>query len=173
MLSICLSYCTSPGIKHADDDNADDSLARSAPDTESFTKTDTLRDTVYLPEPREELAKLRVGRHKLTLQWISWDEPGYVDISEPIEGWYAIKGEQIGKTEGEYLRIDGKLKPVSETELLFRGTIESKVSAGNNGEPCVRNGSKVFLTKDNRKYWRLQDMLNCDKIITDYIDIYF
>lgn len=136
-------------------------------------KTDTVRDTVYLEKPAEDLASLRVGRHKITLQWISWDEPGFADISKAEDGWYIIKGEQIGKPEEEYLRIDGKIKPVSKTELLFNGTIEMKVLEGNNAEPCLRTGSKVFLTKGNRKYWRLQDMLNCDKVVTDYVDIYF
>jgi hypothetical protein len=122
------------------------------------------------PTPEEEL--IRPGRHKLTLQWISWDRPGYASIAKADSGRYSIKGEQRNKNN-EYLRIAGTLKPISDEYLEFKGRIETKVVQGNGGEPCIREGNMIFYAKGNRKYWRLQEMLNCDSVVTDYVDIYF
>jgi len=36
----------------------------------------------------------------------------------------------------------------------------------------VRSGPMEFLVTQDRKYWRLQDMVACDGL-TDYVDIYF
>jgi hypothetical protein len=112
------------------------------------------------------------GKHALTLQWISWDEPGSVTIIPAENGWYKITGRQA-KNE-DYLRITGRIKPVNERELEFEGEIETRVSHLNNGEPCLKTGKKIFKSTGNRQYWRLQDMINCESSSTlDYIDIYF
>lgn len=111
------------------------------------------------------------GKHDLTLQWISWDKPGSVIITTADDGWYTIKG---GQTNNEaYLRIDGKIKPLTERELEFEGKIEHNVHAAVDGKPCVRTGKQVFKATGTRQYWRLQNMLSCDGTTTDYVDIYF
>lgn len=114
------------------------------------------------------------GKHNLTLQWISWDKPGSVIISEAgSDGWSSIKGSQTGE-KGNYLRIDGKIKPLNDRELEFDGKIELRVDFLNAGEPCIRTGPKLFKATGTRKYWRLQDMTNCEGgTVTDYVDIYF
>jgi len=112
------------------------------------------------------------GKHALTLQWISWDEPGSVTIIPAENGWYTITGRQA-KNE-DYLKITGRIKPVSERELEFEGEIESRISHLNNGEPCLKTGKKTFKATGDRQYWRLQDMSNCENASTlDYVDIYF
>lgn len=111
------------------------------------------------------------GKHKLTLQWISWDNPGSVTIVPAENGWYTISGQQ---TNGDnYLKINGRIKPVNPQELEFDGEVETRVSSINNGEPCLKTGKKVFKATGDRKYWRLQDMTNCEGTTVDYIDIYF
>jgi len=36
-----------------------------------------------------------------------------------------------------------------------------------------RSGEIFFLATGDRRFWRMQDLLNCDGSITDYVDIYF
>jgi hypothetical protein len=123
---------------------------------------------------------LRPGRHDFTLQWISWDEPGSVEVRPAADGWYSIKGGQKNRKNSDHITIDGLIKQVSETELLFKGEIRSVVASNNKGEPCVKKGEYIFKTTKNRKYWRMsagpsgQDMINCEGgLLTDYVDIYF
>ncbi|HEY1010150.1 MAG: hypothetical protein ACO1NS_10825 [Daejeonella sp.] len=120
------------------------------------------------PEPHPTLA----GRHDLTLQWISWEKPGSVIITESRDGWYTIKGSQTGEKDS-YLRVNGRIRPLNQRELEFDGTIEYNAHLITTGEPCVRTGKQLFKATGTRKYWRLQNMLSCDGTTTDYVDIYF
>lgn len=124
---------------------------------------------------KKEGGPLRLGRHNFTLHWISWEHPGAVTISGAEDGWYDVKGEQRSRTNDDYIRIEGGLKPVSANELKFRGRIEYRVQSNNGGEVCVKQGQHyTFLSTQGRKYWRLQQMDNCGGGgLVDYIDIYF
>ena len=113
-----------------------------------------------------------VGKHLLSLQWISWEQFGEVDIAPPMDGWYLIKGAQRSKQNDDYLTIQGKIKQITPEALLFEGTITYFVSHLDE-EPCIKKGRQTFLATKGRKYWRLQDMLHCNGITTDYVDIYF
>ncbi|MGB4397904.1 MAG: hypothetical protein WBJ10_00945 [Daejeonella sp.] len=110
------------------------------------------------------------GQHDLTLQWISWDKPGSVIITPSENGWHSILGAQTN--EESYLRIEGKISPINERELEFDGKIEHNVHSGA-GKSCIKTGKQLFKATGTRKYWRLQNMLNCDGTTTDYVDIYF
>lgn len=113
------------------------------------------------------------GRHPITLQWISWDKPGYVDINPIGDGWYTISGRQTSDNGKDYLKIEGKIRRISEKELEFNGRIETLISSNNNGEVCIKEGKQTFFAKGNRKYFRLQNMTNCEGgMLVDYIDIY-
>jgi hypothetical protein len=114
---------------------------------------------------------LREGKHPITCQWISWDKPGTVIIKKMSEGVYSVKGNQ--KMGSQYVTIDGTLAPKTARQLIFNGTITCLCTGNNNDQPCVREGEQEFLSTGTRKYWRLQNMLNCDGVVTDYIDIYF
>jgi len=118
---------------------------------------------------------IHTGKHNLTLQWISWEKPGSIDVAAPgKDGYRVVKGQQWGKDKNEYLKVNGKIKQTSQTELLFEGTIESQISYVNNGKPCHRKGTYHFKATGTRKYWRLQEMENCEgHKVTDYVDIYF
>lgn len=117
--------------------------------------------------------QLREGIHNLTLQWISWDKPGKVHIKKQPDGTYTVKGEQRGDN-GDFVTIDGTLTVVTFSELTFNGKIQTKYNNVNNGEVCDKTGTYHFLAKGARKYWRLQEMDNCEgNNVVDYVDIYF
>ena len=120
--------------------------------------------------PQQSLPDLS-GVHSLTLQWISWDKPGTIKFVPIGKNLYKVTGkQQIGK---QYLTIEGEISQVSEKELSFDGTVKHSTTANANGKECVKKGPQTFLSTQNRKYWRMQEMQNCDGIGTDYIDIYF
>jgi hypothetical protein len=117
--------------------------------------------------------KLREGIHNLTLQWISWDQPGKVTITKAGDG-FNIKGEQRDAKTGDFVTISGTLHVVSARELTFEGIIETRYSNVNDGKVCKKDGKYRFYAKDKRKYWRLQEMDNCEgNNVVDYVDIYF
>lgn len=117
---------------------------------------------------------VRAGRHAFTIQWISFNnaKPGTVVIKPLANGTYEIEGAQRDNARKEYVTIKGTFKPDGRN-LYFNGKIVSRIAYINNGQPCELNGAAVFKASGVRKYWRLQQMLNCDGETTDYIDIFF
>ena len=132
-------------------------------------------DTIQkLPEaPAKNTYRSFPGKHSLTLQWISWEKPGSVTITAIDDNWYSIQGSQTDG-HGNYLKINGRIRPLNDRELEFDGKIETLIESINDGQPCIRSGKNLFKATGTRKYWRLQDMINCEGgMLTDYIDIYF
>lgn len=116
--------------------------------------------------------KMIAGRHKLSLQWISWDYFGAATVKN-INGAYSIKGEQKGRGNTDFVKIDGVITRIDAREFTFEGIIVSQISHINGGQPCERDGEFSFKITGKRKYWRLMQMDNpCDPV-TDYVDIYF
>ena len=114
-----------------------------------------------------------LGRHKLSLQWVSWDYFGVVTVTKR-RGAYSIRGEQKGRGQQstDFVKIDGTIASIDAKEFAFRGKIVTKVSHINGGKPCTRDGDFTFKITGKRRYWRLQQMDNpCDPV-TDYVDIY-
>jgi hypothetical protein len=119
-------------------------------------------------------ANMLVGRHTLSLQWVSWDYFGVVTVTNR-RGVYSIKGEQKGRGRGntDFVKIDGRITSIDVKEFAFTGTIITQISHINGGKPCTRDGEFTFKITGKRRYWRLQQMDNpCDPV-TDYVDIYF
>ncbi len=125
-----------------------------------------------------------VGKHLLTLQWISWESYGSVEIKKEADGTLSCRGEQLARkcTRGieqgnidndDYVKLDGTIEIVDADHLVFTGDIREKVYHINNGNEVLRSGTYNFVTKDNRKYWRMQEMENPADSCVDYIDIYF
>jgi len=113
------------------------------------------------------------GEHVLTLQWIGTEDPGTCTFELETEGVFYVVGSQKNEN-GDELSIDGTLTMQGNEHLLFNGVIKSKVDHLNNGEVCIRNGEYNFKATGKRKYWRLQEMDNCEGgNVVDYIDIYF
>lgn len=128
----------------------------------------------YHKTSQKGLGSLRVGPHNITLQWIGWEKPGKASITQIESGVYQINGRQAGEENKDTLAIRGRLYAISDKELLFYGSIASQVSYINKGKTCLRQGVYFFKAPLNKKYWRLQQMINCEGgMVTDYIDIYF
>lgn len=121
-----------------------------------------------------QAAKMLVGRHRRSLQWISWDYFGSANVMN-TRGVYRLKGEQKGRgtSSTDFLRVDGVVTSISTREFVFDGKIVTQISHINGGEPCTREGEFTFRITGKRRYWRLMQMDNpCDQA-TDYVDIYF
>lgn len=125
-----------------------------------------------------------VGKHMLSMQWISWESFGSVEIKKEADGTYSCRGAQMarncprGTEQGnidndDYVKLDGTIEIVDADHLVFNGEIRTKVYHINNGNEVLRSGTFNFVTKENRKYWRMQEMSNPADQCTDYIDIYF
>ena len=124
------------------------------------------------PVPVDTVSSEKAGNHPISLHWIGWDKPGKATVTPAGNGWYTITGKQV-KDQRNYLSIAGKIKRLSEKELEFDGTIETRVETIYGGEPCVRKGTQRFFGKGTRTYFRLQNMENCEGgNLVDYIDIY-
>ncbi|MEJ6981888.1 hypothetical protein WG906_15580 [Pedobacter sp. P351] len=138
---------------------------------DSTSKADQPELKINDPVPEGDI---RIGKHDFTLHWISWDEPGSVNIQPAEDGWYTIAGGQKNRKNSDYISINGLIKKVSASDLLFKGEIKSVVETNNSGKPCIKTGEQLFKITKNRKYWRLQNMINCEGgMLTDYVDIYF
>ena len=115
-----------------------------------------------------------LGRHMLSLQWVSWDYFGAATVTDRY-GVYTIRGEQKGRGESasDFVTVSGTITSIDAKEFAFTGKITTQVSHINRGQPCVREGEFTFKVTGKRRYWRLQQMDNpCDPV-TDYVDIYF
>jgi hypothetical protein len=115
-----------------------------------------------------------IGRHKLSLQWVSWNYFGVATVTNR-RGIYMLKGEQRGRGRdaGNYVTVDGRITSINAKEFSFRGKIVTRVDHINGGEPCVREGEYTFKITGKRRYWRLQEMDSPCDVATDYVDIYF
>lgn len=113
-----------------------------------------------------------LGKHKLSLQWISWDYFGAAKVTKN-DGVYYLKGEQTQRDGTDFVKVDGVITEISAKKFSFNGTITMQISHINNGEPCERTGDMIFKITGKRKYWRLQEMNNPCEGVTDYVDIYF
>ena len=117
-------------------------------------------------------AAMLLGKHKLSLQWISWDYFGSAAVTNKA-GVYSIKGSQKGRGNSDFLTIEGVIVSIDARQFVFEGTIVMQVSHINGGKPCNRQGDFTFKITGKRKYWRMQEMDDpCDEA-TDYVDIYF
>lgn len=122
-----------------------------------------------------ETLPVRTGQHPFTIQWITFEKgnnAGTVLIRSIGDHEYSIEGEQRDKAKNDYVTIKGTFLAKGR-ELKFNGKIVSRISYINDGKPCESTGLAIFKASGKRRYWRLQQMLNCDGSSTDYIDIFF
>ncbi len=116
--------------------------------------------------------QMLLGKHKFSLQWISWDYFGTATVTNK-NGVFTLKGSQKQRKGSDYLTIDGVITQIDAKEFKFDGKIVTQVSYINNGEPCTREGEMTFRITGKRKYWRLMTIDNpCDQA-ADYVDIFF
>lgn len=123
---------------------------------------------------RDARAKaMLLGKHKLSLQWISWDYFGTANVTQK-GGVFYLKGEQKSRGEtADYVKVNGTITMIDKTSFTFNGTILTRISHINSGNECKREGEMTFRITGKRKYWRLLEMDNpCDGV-ADYVDIFF
>ncbi|MES2881608.1 MAG: hypothetical protein V4676_05625, partial [Bacteroidota bacterium] len=127
-------------------------------------------DTVATTTPLSTPSK--AGTHPIALHWLDWNRPGQATVTPLEDDWFSITGSQKRDSVG-YLKIDGKIRRLSEKELEFDGRIETQTATTNGGQPCVKEGKQIFYAKGNRTYFRLQNMINCEGGgLVDYVDIF-
>jgi hypothetical protein len=150
-----------------------DSVEREA--AEQQKQIEEMNREYYATHKQKQYAPLypREGKHLFSLHWISWQKFGNVNIKKISTKKYSIKGSQKDD-KGNYVTIDGILIPVVKGKLSFIGEIVTRTSGNNNGIACVKKGTYTFLCSPDRKYWRLQEMENCEGgSLVDYVDIFF
>lgn len=111
------------------------------------------------------------GSSGMTLQWISWDYRGPVRaILRGRTLW--LEGRQLarGGASGE-VGMSGWVREVGARHFILVGTV-SITDTPDVGRTCVRTGEMRFQVTQNRRYWRMQQMVECDGL-TDYVDVYF
>ena len=113
-----------------------------------------------------------LGKHKLSLQWISWNYFGTAAVTDR-NGVLYLKGEQKQRKGTDFVKIDGVITQIDAKEFKFDGTVITQVSYINKGEPCTRMGEMTFKISGKRKYWRMQEIDNPCDTAADYVDIYF
>ncbi len=113
-----------------------------------------------------------LGRHKLSLQWVSWDYFGTATVTQK-GGVLYLKGEQRSRKDSDFLKIDGTITEINAKDFKFDGTIITQVSYIFGGKPCTREGEMTFKITGKRKYWRLMEMDNPCEAVADYVDIFF
>ena len=116
-------------------------------------------------------AKL-LGKHRLSLQWISWDYFGTATVTEK-NGTLSLQGEQKSRQGNDFVKLNGIITAIEAKSFTFTGTIITQVSHNNGGKPCTREGEMTFAITGKRKYWRLQQMQSPCGTETDYVDVYF
>lgn len=181
IIAVAFSGCQQTEKQTSSDEQIAGSLEKPLEDTIALSgeiDSQTFPEEPSSPEQGSTNAatelKIREGKHSVSLQWISWAELGEAEITLLENNTYRIDGEQTDPKRGDYLKINGTLELISEKELKFVGTVATKSSSVNNGEPCVKEGEQQFLSTKNRKYWRMQNMENCEGgMVLDYVDIYF
>ena len=115
------------------------------------------------------LARLR-GNSGITLQWIGWEHRGHVRVSER-DGLLHLSGAQNARGGPGRLTLEGEVLEIGPSSFTFRGRIAIS-DTPDAGRDCVRDGTYEFRVTQRRRYWRLQQMEQCDGL-TDYVDIYF
>jgi hypothetical protein len=122
-------------------------------------------------DDRPALERLR-RNSGITLQWISFQSPrrGHVRVTER-NGVVHLSGRHLQANGAGRLELDGDVVRIGARSFTFRGRIAIE-NAPDPDRECYRNGLYEFRVTQNRRYWRLQQMVQCDGL-TDYVDIYF
>lgn len=97
-----------------------------------------------------------VGNHILTHGMINGQ--GKIDFVKTGKDEYNIIGSL--QNGNNYIRIDGVGQMISKNNLKFEGTIKQSIQDYENGKLDVRNGKKIFFTKDDGKTFKLHESIN-------------
>lgn len=113
-----------------------------------------------------------MGEHVFNLQWID-NPPGLARVTEPVKGELQLEAAQEN-AKGDVASVKGRITKVTAKTFELEGTVTTKVSYVNGGQPCVKNGRFTFRVTGTRNYWRLKEMENCEgNRVVDYVDVFF
>ncbi|MFI5450585.1 hypothetical protein ACHMWN_00335 [Pedobacter sp. UC225_61] len=172
---ICMLVLLNFSCSDSNQKKVDDAIAKTSDSLVS--KLDKVNDSLKGVKEKIEknIPKVKIEKYQeipISLQWISFDKTGSAKLVKAENNWYTLKGEQTN-VNNEYLKIDGKISRIDKDHLKFIGTIITYIKYNNGGKPCEKTGEQVFLKKDNRSYYRLQNMGNCEGgRVVDYVDVY-
>jgi hypothetical protein len=146
-------------------------LAAAGPSAAQEDPSDQLHVGRRIPTPMDPAALARLRRNGgITLQWISWDYRGRLAVGDR-GGRVHLSGGQRQRGGDGRLELDGDVLSMTADRFVFRGRIVI-TDAPDPGRECTRLGTFEFRITGRRRYWRLQQMEQCDGL-TDYVDIYF
>ena len=94
--------------------------------------------------------KKLIGRHFMSLQWISWDYYGRAYVRNR-KGVYTLKGTQKSRESDEFVKIDGVITEINRYNFKFNGKITTKIKHQGGGQECVREGDMTFAITGKRK----------------------
>jgi len=114
----------------------------------------------------------RIGKHVFNLDRISNKKRGAVTITKITTYRYRIKGYQ-DDGNGNYVCIDGYLKPMKKGTMKFTGEITSRLSINTCEDEYCKKGEFTFLCIPGRNFWRLQEADFCEERRIDYLDVFF
>lgn len=125
---------------------------------------DQHNDSIKILNETNRFADLS-GSHKLSFEGDGGKFSGTVAFTKTGKDLYDVSGKaSSGKNS---LKIDGKIKKVSEKHLNFDGEISQNI----NGTAYTRKKTTTFSDEGKGNFYRLQDKVNSDGFV-DYIDIY-
>lgn len=90
---------------------------------------------LFAPEQITKIENQLIGKLKLSLQWVSWETFGSVNILRDADG-LSIEGMQ--KVNGNFVSLLGKIKVNDEKAFLFTGEIVTRVDHINKDKACTR-----------------------------------
>jgi len=94
-------------------------------------------------------------------------------VSEPTKGELQLEAAQEN-AKGDLAWVKGRITKVTTKSFELDGSVTTKVSSVNGGQPCEKRGHFTFRITSGRKYWRLKEMANCEgRNVVDYVDVYF
>lgn len=170
-----LMVCLGLACSDAKQDKVEDAISKTSDSLNS--KLNKLNDTLNNVKDNvaKRIPKIEISIKKtipISLQWIGFQNPGKAEVVKQSDGWFTISGEQTNNSN-EFLKINGKIKRISDTKISFLGTIITYVKINNGSVPCEKTGEQLFVKTGDRKYYRLQNMENCSKgKVLDFVDLH-
>lgn len=106
----------------------------------------------------------------VTLQWIGWDQRGRLSATMRGRTLWLDGGQAAAAGASGRVSVQGWVREVGARHFDLVGSviIDDTPDAGRR---CVRTGTLRFAVTQNRRYWRMQRMTECDGL-TDYVDVY-
>lgn len=118
-----------------------------------------------------DAAKRLRNNSGMTLQWITWDRRGEVEVTVGADGVWHLSGSQGAQDGPGRVTVDGVVTEIGADYFLLDGRV-AITDTPDPGRRCSEDKVWRFGVTQGRQYWRLREFEWCDGL-TDYVDIYF